>query len=153
MHKGWRRNTEFCRSADDRFEERKTRRGNAAGAAKLAFDDCFGRRIFDVALGIVKFYWETALNSDPINRLNKIHPPVIASKVAVGNTVQADLLLHLHDLADRFILQSLERVDRQFTLFHLLTRLYQSLGTQQAANVIGSEGRFVVISHIFILSL
>jgi hypothetical protein len=54
---------------------------------------------------------------------------MVASKVTIGYALQADLLLQLYDLTDRFVLHDLERVYGQLALSHSLARLQKFLRT------------------------
>ena len=69
---------------------------------QLAGDAQRGGREFDVALLVVKLApvrLSCAL-VDAADLVEEIHVPGAAAELAVGNPLQADLLLHLDDVAD-----------------------------------------------------
>ena len=55
--------------------------------------------------------------------------------------LQADVLLELHDLGDRLVLDLAQLLGRDLALGLLLARFEQVLGAQEAADVVGAERR------------
>ena len=72
----------------------------------------------------------------------KIEVPPGAAEFAVGHGLQADLFLLLDDALDLAVLQGLEIGGRQLAFGPLCARVFQRGGPQQAADMIGPEGRF-----------
>ena len=73
--------------------------------------------------------------------LEEIDVEVRAPKFAVGDGRKADVLLHLHDLGDRAVLDGAELRRRDLAARLLLARLEQILRAQEAADVIGAKRR------------
>ena len=69
----------------------------------------------------------------------KIEVPPGAAELAVGDGLQADLLLLLDDPLDLAILHRLEVGGADLALGALFPRLLQRCGTQEAADVVGTE--------------
>src|SRR5205085_9639537 len=70
-----------------------------------------------------------------------IEMPPGAAELAVGDGVQADVLLTLDDPLDLAVFDFLQSVGRDLTLAAFRPRLVDALRTQQAADMIGSERR------------
>ena len=76
---------------------------------------------------------------DAAQLLQKVDMEVGAAKLAVGDGRKADVLLHLHDLGDRAILDGAQLRRGHLAARLALPRLEQILGTQEAADVIGAK--------------
>src|SRR5262249_59846441 len=99
-------------------------------------DDRLGLRAveFDLALA------EIGLGA--VELAQEIVVPERAAELAVGDQLEPDLLLPLDDLLDLAIFDRAQRCSVDLALLALLARLFQSMGTQQAADVVGAEWRF-----------
>jgi len=73
--------------------------------------------------------------------------PGLAAQLAVGGGLEPDLALHPDDLRDGGVLDLRELLGRDQALRELLAGLEHRLGTQQAADVVGAEGRTDVLCH------
>ena len=82
------------------------------------------------------------VNLDAVEHAEEIEVPPGAAELAVGRELETQLLLLLDDLFDLTILDGLELGRRDRTLFALGARLLQRSGTQEAADMIGTERRF-----------
>jgi hypothetical protein len=78
---------------------------------------------------------------DPAQLVDEIHVPRGATELAVGGRLQPDLLLLAHDVADRRVLDPAELIGVDPPLGEVLARLEQLGRSQEAADVVGAEGR------------
>ena len=100
------------------------------------------RRELDVALGVVELDPDVARGLlDAAELVDEVHVPGRASELAVGGRLQADVALHLDDLADRLILGRPQLIERQLARRVLVAGRQQTGGAQQAADVIGAKWR------------
>ena len=84
---------------------------------------------------------------DAVETPEEIEMPPGAAEFAVGDRLQADLFLLLDDALDLAVLDRLQRGSVDFAFGALLARLLQRGRTQQAADMIGAEGRLGALSH------
>src|SRR5262249_16944021 len=75
----------------------------------------------------------------------EVEVPPGATKLAVGDGLEPDLLLLLDDALDLAIRARLERGRIDLALGMLLARLLQRCRTQQAADMVGAERRFCAL--------
>jgi hypothetical protein len=99
------------------------------------------RRVVDIAASLVKFDRDAALLHYPIQLRQEIDVEIAAAKLPIGNAAQAQILLVLHDLADRAVLDLAQRGGRDGTPRGLRARVEQKFRAQEAADVIGTERR------------
>ena len=78
---------------------------------------------------------------DALEALEEIDVKVGAAELAVGHSLQAHVLLRMHDLADAFVLDRVQVGRREPARGEALTRVSQSLGAKKAADVVGAERR------------
>ena len=71
----------------------------------------------------------------------------MAVVLAVGHQLEPELLLHAHHVADRRLLNAPELSLRDLVVLSLLARPDQRVGPDQAADVIGTKGRFGSLLH------
>ena len=101
-----------------------------------------GRREVDVALVAVKMHGDVLLDLlHAADLVHEVHVPRRAAELAVGDALQADVLLHLHDRADRIVLDGLQLRGADAAVLVIVARAQQLLRTQQAADVIGAKRR------------
>ena len=81
---------------------------------------------------------------DAVEAPEEVEVPPGAAELAVGDRLQADLLLLLDDALDLAVLDRLERVGADLAFGASAARLVQRGGTQQAADVVGAERRLCV---------
>src|SRR5262249_37570222 len=74
-------------------------------------------------------------------------PVRAAAELAVGHHLEADVLLQAHHVADRVVLDGVERLGVDLARGELAERVAQALRPQQAAHVIGTERRPAVSVH------
>ena len=128
--------------ADDRFQELEVVAEDAAVEVQLARHAQAGRREIDVALVAVEVHGDVLLDLlHAADLVHEVHVPRRAAELAVGDALQADVLLHLHDGADRIVLDCLQLRGADATLLVLLACAQQLLRPQQAADVIGAKRR------------
>jgi hypothetical protein len=84
---------------------------------------------------------------DPAELVDEVHVPRLAAQLAVGSGLQADLALHPDDVPDRRVLDLRKLLCRDLACGELVTGLEYLLRAQQAADVVGAEGRTGVVSH------
>ena len=70
-----------------------------------------------------------------------------AAEFAVGDAVQAPVLLLLHDLANRFVFHCAQRCGVDLAFLAPGARLLEFLGTQEASDVIRAKRRPVAMGH------
>ena len=74
--------------------------------------------------------------------VDEVHVPRRPAELAVGGRLQADVLLHAHDVADGVVLDGPQLVGATADRRRARSRAsQQALGAQQAADVIGAERR------------
>jgi hypothetical protein len=78
---------------------------------------------------------------DAVEPLEEVEVPPRAAELTVGRALQADILLLADDRCDLAVLDRLERVRRDPALLMLRARFLEGGGPQQAADMIGAEGR------------
>ena len=91
---------------------------------------------------------------DAVEPPEKVEMPPGAAELAVGDGLQAGLLLLGDDRADLAVFDLLERIGGDLAIGAALARLLQRRGAQQAADMIGAERRLGALhSFSFRLSL
>ena len=79
------------------------------------------------------------LDREAVDPLDEASPIGAATEFAVGHDLEADILLHLHDIADALILD-LRKCSIVDALAHVIAEgLPQHRRTQQAADMVGAE--------------
>ena len=76
----------------------------------------------------------------PAELVDEVHVPRSTPEFPVGRALQPDVALHLHDLADRVILDRAQLLGGNLAGGELLAGCQQLLRPQQAAHVVGAEG-------------
>src|SRR6202042_57036 len=84
---------------------------------------------------------------DPAELVNEVHVPRLAAELPVGRGLEPDLALHPDDVQDRRVPALGELPGRDLADRELLTGLEYLLRAQQAADVVGAEGRTGVVCH------
>ena len=77
---------------------------------------------------------------DAAELLEEVDVEVGAAELAVGDALEAHVLLELHDLGDRLVFDLAQLLGRDLALGLLLARLQQVLGAQEAADVVVAGG-------------
>ena len=100
-------------------------------------------RELDVALLVVELDLDVARRLlDPAELVDEVHVPGRAAELPVGRRLQPDVVLHLHDRADRVVLDGAQLLGASRRPGgELLASLQQLRRAQQAADVIGAERR------------
>ena len=78
---------------------------------------------------------------DALEPLEEIDVEIGAAKLAVGDSLQAHVLLGAHDLADACVLDRVQVGGRKLAGREFLARLAQALGPQEAPDMIGAKRR------------
>jgi hypothetical protein len=86
---------------------------------------------------------------DAVEAPEEIEVPPRAAEFAVGDGLQADLLLLLDDALDLAVFHDLELGGGDLALLVPLPRVLQRRRPQQATDVIGAKGRFGALHEIF----
>ena len=76
---------------------------------------------------------------DPAQLVDEVHVPRSTPEFPVGRALQPDVALHLHDLADRVILDRAQLLGGELAGGELFAGCQQLLRPQQAAHVVGAE--------------
>ena len=101
-----------------------------------------GRGELDLMAVIVAKLEHRGLDREAVDPLDEASPIGTAAEFAVGDDLQPDLLLHLHDIADAVILDLSQNAHHRCACAHVIAeRLAQHLRPQQAADMIGTERR------------
>ena len=152
VHHGRRGDRELRRSGPPQTLSRT----NVNASAKIVFGqrDRRGhvgrrRRVLVVLVLVVERHLDGVVLHllDAAELVDEVHVPRLAAQLAVGRGLQADLALHADDLADRFVLDLRELLGADLALGELVASLEHLLGAQQAADVVGTEGRTGVVGH------
>src|SRR4051794_18816103 len=75
---------------------------------------------------------------DPADPVDEVHMPGAAAEFAVGHAFQADLLLHLDDIADRGVLDAPQLLVRDAARLTLGPGAEQFRRAQQAPDMVGT---------------
>src|SRR5258708_37771730 len=116
--------------------------------ALLAGDVQDGRREIDISLLAVEVRGEPAARLHAVELLEEVDMEIGAAELAVGHRLEAKALLEAHDVADREVLDLAQLFLRDRALLVPLARLEQLLRAQEAADVIGAEGRRGALCHL-----
>jgi len=84
---------------------------------------------------------------DAAELVDEVHVPRLAAQLPVGGGLQADLALHPDVRQDGGVLDLLELPRRNLACGELRTGLEHLFRAQEAADVVGSEGRTDVVGH------
>jgi hypothetical protein len=84
---------------------------------------------------------------DPAQLLKEVDVEIGAAEFAVGDRLQADILLELDDLGDCLVLDLAQLGGAELALGLLVARLEQVLGAQETADMIGAERRSGALRH------
>ena len=84
---------------------------------------------------------------DAADRVLEVHEPVDAPVLAVGDTLQTDVLLHLHGVADRPVFQLAQLRRGNAAGLAIRASLQQLLRPQQTTDVIGTKRRLRSRTH------
>ena len=119
---------------------RNTNSSSASGWARPIFSLRIGCREIDLVAAVVAEFERGRLDLEALRALNEAPPIGAAAEFAVGNDLQADLLLQRDYIADALVLQL-----GKFRIVHLLGRmlaegLAQRRWPQQAADMVGAKG-------------
>jgi len=91
---------------------------------------------------IVKLHLEVVLHlGGPADLVQEIHVPGTAPELPVGDALKSDVLLQLHDGANRVVLDRPEFDRRDLVPGEARARIQEFWRTQQAADVIGAKRR------------
>ena len=143
VHHAGRGNRELRRAVlDHRFQEIEVVAEDAAVEREPAFDlEPRGREIH-IALVAVKVHGDVLLDlAHAADLVEEIHVPGRAAELAVGDALQAQLFLQLHDVAngDVFGLAQIGGAQAPCLVFRARAREFRR--PQQAAHMIGAEWR------------
>ena len=101
-----------------------------------------GRGPLDGAGRVAELHGQVAGGvADAAQLVDEVHVPGRAAELAVGGRLQAEPLLHRDGIGDRVVLDGpqLRRVDAAGR--ELIARGVNALGAEQAADMVGTEGR------------
>src|SRR6266699_1057789 len=79
---------------------------------------------------------------DAVEAVNEVDVPPVAAELAVGDRLQADVLLQLDGVLDAFVLHGAQRRTVDLALLVSGARGMECLRAQQAADVVGAERGF-----------
>jgi DNA-binding transcriptional LysR family regulator len=91
-----------------------------------------------VARKIANLRWLLCASPNYLQRHGEPHRP---RDLTVGDALEADILLHLDDIANATIFDLPQRSSRQFATLPTFASLQEFLRAQQAADMIGAERR------------
>jgi hypothetical protein len=78
---------------------------------------------------------------DAADLLQKVDVEIGAAELAVGDALQSDVLLELHDLGDRLVFHRAQLLGGDVALGLLLAGFQQVLGAQKAADMVVAGGK------------
>ena len=78
---------------------------------------------------------------DALEALEEIDVEIGAAELAVGDPLEADVLLRADDLADAFVLDRVKVFRGKAAGGEFLPRLLQAFGSQETADMVGAERR------------
>ena len=113
--------------------------------------DMHGRRLEAdlAAVVLAEFGGKFAIgNGDARQLLEKVDMKIGAAELAVGNALEADILLRAHDFANAFVLDRAQRSRLDLAGEKGFARVGQAPRTQVAADVVGAKWRS--IDHKFL---
>ena len=147
MQHGGRRDRNFRRARGHRLEKFEILELDRLHVPELAGDMQHRWGEIHVADRAPELDRDAAAHFHPFKLLEEIDVEKCAPELAVGDAVQAPVLLHAHDLANRsvFDLPQRGRVDLAFLASG--ARLEEFLGAQETAHVIGPERRSGALGH------
>src|SRR5262249_50866273 len=138
VERRWRRDGDLRGLRRMRLDEAKMLDHGMAGKADLADGACpFGART-QAGKGDALRHLVTL---DAVEAPEEIEMPPRAAELAVGDRLQSRLLLPLDDPGDLAVLDLLQRPRIDLAALTLLARLLYRGGAQEAADMIGAEGR------------
>ena len=97
------------------------------------------RRVVDIPVGLVKLDRHAALLHHAVELRQEVDVEKGAAEFPVGDAAQAQVLLQVHDLADRAVLDLAQRRGRDRAAVEIIARLEQVFRPQKTADVIGTE--------------
>ena len=117
----------------------------------LADDTHHRRRQLLGAVGPLNGDRDVGLHSADL--LEKVDVKVRAAEFSVGDSLQACVLLGLHDLCNRAIFDGAKLLARELSLDSLVARIQQLARAQEAADVIGAKRRCGARAHGYFVIL
>jgi hypothetical protein len=76
---------------------------------------------------------------DPFKPLEEVHVEESAAELPIGDPLEADRFLSLHDLADRLVLDATEVVLTDLIFLESIARVFQVFRPEEAADMVGAE--------------
>src|SRR4029077_9863086 len=109
-----------------------------------------GRRaVLAVAVGGMKAHGELRRDHPHVLEFqHEVPMPGVTVVLAVGDELEPELFLHAHDVPDGGLLDAREPGRRELALLRLLACLDQRLRPDQAADMVGAEGRLGAFQHV-----
>ena len=109
------------------------------------------RRALQVGIAALKRFvgllGEPFLDHDAVEFSDEVDIPELAPILAIGHRLQADIFLHLHDIANAAVFDRAQLGIIDLAAFPLIPRLQQLRRSQQTADMIGAKRRFFLLSH------
>ncbi len=149
VHHARRGNREFGNGADDHgLQELKVVGEDRVWQADAIGDTEGCRREGDRPFGISELHLELLVClGDPAEPVDEIHVPGTAPELAVGRRGKADVLLHRHHRPDGVVLRGRQGIRGNPARGVIGPSREQRGGTEQAADVVGSERRRGALRH------
>ena len=138
-----RRDADLRRLRHDALEEVEVGALDRLDVADLAFDVHRRRLEADLAAVVLAELGDelAVVGLDAVEPLEEIDVEIRAAELAVGDPLEADVLLRAHDLADARVLDCAQCLGRQGLGERLLARRPQAFGPEKAADMVGAERR------------
>ena len=112
---------------------------------RMAVEADLARDFQRLRLGLHALELDAVLGLDDVDALQSVEEvemPPSAAKLAVGDGFEADLLLLLHDVADRVVLDGAKLIRADPSGLTRGARVLQRRRPQQASDLVGAKGRF-----------
>ena len=78
---------------------------------------------------------------DALEPFEEIDVEIGAAELAIGDRLEADILLSVDDLANAFVLERVQVLSRKLAGGEFFAGRLEAFGSQEAADMIGAEGR------------
>ena len=141
VHHRRRRDGDLRRPGHDRPKKIEVGGLNVLDVPQLARDGHPRRCEVDLAGPRAELRRDAAGHGDALQPLQEVDVKERAAELAVGDALQPDRFLFPNHITDGFVFDPAELLLRDFTALASRARVFQMLGPEQTADVLGAKGR------------